>query len=143
LANKTCSTAKIKDTGHKSDANVFNCVAVCNVASQFQCDNGNCASRSIVCNGFSGGCTDGSDERDCRKCYLQLIESVNFIVSNLVPLSIYCCILIDILGVDSRKCFVCLFSRNIPTESNANCCTLEDTSYNNFTTACARFLAIR
>jgi len=107
---------KDRPTGHKSDAIVLNCVAVCNVATQFQCDNGNCVSRSYVCNGISGGCTDGSDERDCRKSYLQLIESVNFIASNLVPLSIYCCILTDIRDVDSRKCFVCLFSRNVPIE---------------------------
>jgi len=118
---------KMKDTGHKSDANVFNCVAVCNVASQFQCDNGNCVSRSYVCDQYRS-CSDGSDERDCRKCYLQLIESVNFIASNLVPLSIYCCISIDILDIDSRKYFVCLFSRNIPTEPNENRCTMKDTT---------------
>ena len=33
--------------------------------SQFQCTNGQCVSSSSRCNGVSGGCSDGSDERNC------------------------------------------------------------------------------
>ena len=44
-----------------------NCVADCNIRTQFQCDNGYCISRCYRCNGYPV-CSDESDERDCRKC---------------------------------------------------------------------------
>ena len=36
-------------------------------SSQFRCDNGQCVSSSVRCNGLTGGCSDGSDERGCCK----------------------------------------------------------------------------
>jgi len=40
-------------------------------SSQFRCDNGDCVSSSVRCNGRTGGCSDGSDQRGCSKlaCY--------------------------------------------------------------------------
>ena len=40
--------------------------ALC-TSSQFRCDNGQCISSSLRCNGYTGGCTDDSDERGCCK----------------------------------------------------------------------------
>ena len=39
-------------------------------SSQFRCDNGQCISSSVhgQCDGRTGGCTDGSDERDAVSC---------------------------------------------------------------------------
>ena len=36
-------------------------------SSQFRCDSGQCVSSSFRCNGYTGGCSDGSDERGCCK----------------------------------------------------------------------------
>ena len=34
-------------------------------STQFRCANGQCVSSSFRCNGFTGGCSDGSDEINC------------------------------------------------------------------------------
>ena len=42
-------------------------------SGQFRCDNGQCVSSSVWCNGYTGGCTDGSDERgqqNIRRAYV-------------------------------------------------------------------------
>ena len=36
-------------------------------STQFQCSNGQCVSSSFRCDGRIGGCSDGSDERNCSK----------------------------------------------------------------------------
>ena len=42
----------------------------CN-SSQFRCNNGECISSTLRCNGNAEECTDGSDERGCRKLSCQ------------------------------------------------------------------------
>ena len=38
----------------------------CN-STQFRCSNGQCVTSSFRCNGRTGGCSDGSDEKNCSK----------------------------------------------------------------------------
>ena len=45
----------------------FSCICVGCSSTQFQCSSGQCVSSSVRCNGRTGGCSDGSDERNCRK----------------------------------------------------------------------------
>ena len=55
--------------------------------SQFRCSNGQCVSSSLRCNGRTGGCTDGSDERNCSK-FLSILT-----VSTPVAISEHCLLL--------------------------------------------------
>ena len=41
-------------------------------STQFRCSNGLCVSSSFRCNGRTGGCSDGSDERNCSKFPIHL-----------------------------------------------------------------------
>ena len=49
--------------------------------SQFRCSNGQCISSSLRCNGRTGGCSDGSDERNCSKflIYIDCFNSSSYI----------------------------------------------------------------
>ena len=51
------------------ESNMISHAAQC-ASNQFRCDSGQCVSSSLRCNGFFGGCTDGSDERGCSKLTL-------------------------------------------------------------------------
>ena len=66
-------------------------------STQFRCTNGQCVSSSFRCNGRTGGCSDGSDERNCCT-FLNHLTVVNFCSCWQLYLSTTCYILYSFLS---------------------------------------------